>query len=134
MRLLLVPLLLLCCVNGHADTPAGSTLQKISQTGTINLGWDGSGTAPLNPIAGTSAATPQAAGVAGITPNVDEAAFTGYVEHNGRFHNLLAEMAGSDVVRRQVERAAGALLPVGRWRGAAAAGQRGGDQPGGHQH
>ncbi len=38
MRLLLVPLLLLCCVNGHADTPAGSTLQKISQTGTINLG------------------------------------------------------------------------------------------------
>jgi glutamate/aspartate transport system substrate-binding protein len=38
MRLLLVPLLLLCCVYGHADTPAGSTLQKISQTGTINLG------------------------------------------------------------------------------------------------
>ncbi len=31
-------LLLLCCVNGHADTPALNTLQKISQTGTINLG------------------------------------------------------------------------------------------------
>ena len=39
-------------------------------------------------------------------PLLDEAAFAGYVEHNARFHGLLAEMAGSDVVRRQVERAA----------------------------
>jgi GntR family transcriptional regulator of vanillate catabolism len=39
-------------------------------------------------------------------PALDEAAFSEYVEHNGRFHALLAEMAGSEVVRRQVERAA----------------------------
>lgn len=39
-------------------------------------------------------------------PMLDEAAFSEYVEHNGRFHALLAEMAGSEVVRRQVERAA----------------------------
>lgn len=49
--------------------------------------------------------------VAGIdellaAPALDEAAFEGYVEHNGRLHGLLADMAGSDVVRRQVERAA----------------------------
>jgi len=35
-----------------------------------------------------------------------EAAFSGYVEHNGRFHRLLAEAAGSPLVQRQVERAA----------------------------
>jgi GntR family transcriptional regulator of vanillate catabolism len=39
-------------------------------------------------------------------PLLDEAAFGGYVEHNGHFHQLLAEMAGSAVVQRQVERAA----------------------------
>ncbi len=39
-------------------------------------------------------------------PALDEAAFGGYVEHNAAFHALLALMAGSDVVRRQVERAA----------------------------
>ncbi len=37
---------------------------------------------------------------------LDEAAFSAYVEHNGRFHELLAAMAGSDTLRRQVERAA----------------------------
>lgn len=37
---------------------------------------------------------------------LDEAAFSAYVEHNGRFHQLLSEMAGSETVRRQVERAA----------------------------
>jgi GntR family transcriptional regulator of vanillate catabolism len=31
--------------------------------------------------------------------------FTGYVEQNGRFHSLLAEMAGSELVQRQLERA-----------------------------
>ncbi|MES1162066.1 MAG: GntR family transcriptional regulator, partial [Rhizobacter sp.] len=36
-------------------------------------------------------------------PALDEAAFEGYVEHNGRLHGLLADMAGSEVVRRQVE-------------------------------
>ncbi len=39
-------------------------------------------------------------------PALDEAAFSGYVQHNGEFHALLAEMCGSAVVRRQVERAA----------------------------
>lgn len=39
-------------------------------------------------------------------PSLDETAFQGYIEHNARFHALLAEMAGSDVVQRQVERAA----------------------------
>ena len=39
-------------------------------------------------------------------PALDEAAFSAYVEHNGRFHELLAQMAGSAVVQRQVERAA----------------------------
>ena len=34
------------------------------------------------------------------------ASFDGYVVHNARFHALLAEMSGSEVVRRQVERAA----------------------------
>jgi GntR family transcriptional regulator of vanillate catabolism len=39
-------------------------------------------------------------------PALAPTAFEGYIEHNARFHALLAEMAGSDVVRRQVERAA----------------------------
>jgi GntR family transcriptional regulator, vanillate catabolism transcriptional regulator len=36
---------------------------------------------------------------------LSEESFTGYVEQNGRFHSLLAEMSGSDVVQRQLERA-----------------------------
>ena len=39
-------------------------------------------------------------------PALDDAAFGAYVEHNGQLHRLLAEMAGSAVVQRQVERAA----------------------------
>lgn len=42
-------------------------------------------------------------------PALSEASFTGYVEQNGRFHALLAEMAGSDLVARQIERAT--MLP-----------------------
>jgi GntR family transcriptional regulator, vanillate catabolism transcriptional regulator len=38
-------------------------------------------------------------------PSLSEQSFTGYVLHNGRLHDLLAEMAGSDMVRRQLERA-----------------------------
>ncbi len=38
-------------------------------------------------------------------PALSEASFTGYVEQNGRFHALLAEMAGSDLVALQIERA-----------------------------
>ncbi len=38
-------------------------------------------------------------------PSLSEASFGGYVQHNGRFHELLAEMAGSDMVQRQLERA-----------------------------
>ncbi len=38
-------------------------------------------------------------------PSLSEDSFSGYVLHNGRFHDLLAEMAGSDMVRRQLERA-----------------------------
>lgn len=38
--------------------------------------------------------------------SLNAASFAGYVEHNARFHTLLPLMAGSDVVRRQVERAA----------------------------
>jgi len=38
-------------------------------------------------------------------PALSEASFTGYVEQNGRFHKLLAEMSGSDVLTRQIERA-----------------------------
>jgi GntR family transcriptional regulator of vanillate catabolism len=38
-------------------------------------------------------------------PSLSEESFTGYVLHNGRFHDLLAEMAGSDMVQRQLERA-----------------------------
>ncbi len=36
----------------------------------------------------------------------DDTLFSGYVEHNGRFHDLLAAMAGSEVVQRQLARAA----------------------------
>lgn len=42
-------------------------------------------------------------------PELSEESFSGYVEQNGRFHALLTEMAGSDLVTRQVERAA--MLP-----------------------
>lgn len=38
--------------------------------------------------------------------SLSAASFDGYVVHNARFHALLAEMSGSEVVRRQVERAA----------------------------
>jgi GntR family transcriptional regulator, vanillate catabolism transcriptional regulator len=38
-------------------------------------------------------------------PALSEASFAGYVEQNARFHALLAEMAGSDLVARQIERA-----------------------------
>jgi GntR family transcriptional regulator, vanillate catabolism transcriptional regulator len=38
-------------------------------------------------------------------PSLSDEAFSGYVLHNGRFHELLAEMAGSDIIRRQLERA-----------------------------
>lgn len=38
-------------------------------------------------------------------PELSEESFSGYVEQNGRFHALLAEMAGSDLVTRQIERA-----------------------------
>jgi len=37
-------------------------------------------------------------------PQLDAASFSAYVEHNGRLHALLAEMPGSAVVRRQLER------------------------------
>jgi GntR family transcriptional regulator of vanillate catabolism len=37
-------------------------------------------------------------------PELSEASFSGYVEHNSRFHDLLADMAGSELVRRQLER------------------------------
>ncbi len=39
-------------------------------------------------------------------PELSEDAFTGYVLHNGRFHELVAEMADSPLVTRQVARAA----------------------------
>ncbi len=38
-------------------------------------------------------------------PSLSEDSFSGYVLHNGRFHDLLAEMAGSHMVYRQLERA-----------------------------
>ncbi len=38
-------------------------------------------------------------------PSFNEAAFSGYVEENARFHELLAEMADSDMLRRQITRA-----------------------------
>jgi GntR family transcriptional regulator, vanillate catabolism transcriptional regulator len=37
-------------------------------------------------------------------PELSDAAFEGYVQLNGRFHELLAEMAGSDIVQRQLDR------------------------------
>jgi GntR family transcriptional regulator of vanillate catabolism len=37
-------------------------------------------------------------------PALDDEAFTRYVAHNQRFHNLLAEMAGSTVLARELER------------------------------
>lgn len=37
-------------------------------------------------------------------PELSEASFGEYVEHNGRLHELLGEMAGSELVRRQLER------------------------------
>ena len=37
-------------------------------------------------------------------PALDDEAFTRYVAHNPRFHNLLAEMAGSGVLTRELER------------------------------
>lgn len=37
-------------------------------------------------------------------PQLDDAAFSRYVELNGHFHDLLAEMASSDLVARQLER------------------------------
>ncbi len=43
-------------------------------------------------------------------PSLSDESFTGYVQHNGRCHDLLSEMAGSDMVRRQLERAR--TLPV----------------------
>ena len=36
---------------------------------------------------------------------LDDEAFAGYVEQNARFHRLLVEMSGSDVLARQLERA-----------------------------
>jgi GntR family transcriptional regulator of vanillate catabolism len=39
-------------------------------------------------------------------PTLSEQSFSGYVEQNGRFHALLAEMAGSALLQRQIERAA----------------------------
>ena len=37
-------------------------------------------------------------------PDLSEESFSGYAQLNGRFHQLLAEMCGSDVIRRQLER------------------------------
>lgn len=37
--------------------------------------------------------------------SLSEQAFAGYTEHNARFHTLLAEMSGSSLVLRQIERA-----------------------------
>jgi len=38
-------------------------------------------------------------------PKLTDATFSDYVEHNGRLHDLLAEMAGSALVQRQLDRA-----------------------------
>jgi GntR family transcriptional regulator, vanillate catabolism transcriptional regulator len=38
-------------------------------------------------------------------PQLNDASFSDYVELNGRMHALLAEMSGSDLVQRQLERA-----------------------------
>jgi GntR family transcriptional regulator of vanillate catabolism len=40
-------------------------------------------------------------------PRFGEAEFAVYVAHNERFHTLLAELPGSEVIRREVERARG---------------------------
>lgn len=37
-------------------------------------------------------------------PELTESSFTRYVEHNGRLHDLLAEMTGSTLLRKQLER------------------------------
>jgi len=37
--------------------------------------------------------------------SLSETGFAAYVEHNGRFHRLVAEAAGSPLVQRQIERA-----------------------------
>jgi GntR family transcriptional regulator of vanillate catabolism len=42
-------------------------------------------------------------------PTLSDEAFGGYVRQNGRFHALLAEMSGSEVVARQIARAV--MLP-----------------------
>lgn len=39
-------------------------------------------------------------------PQLTPARFAAYVEHNARFHGLLADMPGSPLVRRQIERVA----------------------------
>ena len=38
-------------------------------------------------------------------PSLSEESFSGYALHNGRLHDLLSEMSGSDVIRRSLERA-----------------------------
>jgi len=38
-------------------------------------------------------------------PSLSEESFSGYVQHNGRFHDVLAQMAGSATLMRQLERA-----------------------------
>lgn len=38
-------------------------------------------------------------------PDFNDVAFSGYVDENARFHELLAEMADSDLLRRQITRA-----------------------------
>jgi len=38
-------------------------------------------------------------------PKLSDSAFAAYAEHNGRLHALLAEMSGSPLVQRQIERA-----------------------------
>lgn len=37
-------------------------------------------------------------------PELSEASFSRYVEHNGRLHDLLAEMTGSTLLRKQLDR------------------------------
>jgi GntR family transcriptional regulator of vanillate catabolism len=38
-------------------------------------------------------------------PRLSDESFSGYVQHNGRFHELLAQMAGSAMMQRQLDRA-----------------------------
>jgi len=40
-----------------------------------------------------------------VQPELTEQSFATYVEQNGRFHGALAEMAGSELVQRQILRA-----------------------------